>query len=141
MGLYGTQNCLGQSKVKHSSYFSHSNSCSPENGRIRAVRFRLKIWWAIFFSIWANSVHCPAKNLLIWGKFAQIGQILPEIFWGEIQLRGFVHFEQVSPQKKLLCSTNKFKVRFIKKIGVSYSPVLPYILIALRKSFQNVKIG
>jgi hypothetical protein len=55
-----------------------------------------------YLSIWAKFVQCPAKNLLIWGNFAQICNNSPENFWGEILLRGFAHFEQVSPKKKLL---------------------------------------
>jgi hypothetical protein len=42
--------------------------------------------------------------LSIWAKFAQIGRNSPDIFEGEPQLRGFAHFEQVSPKKKLLCT-------------------------------------
>jgi hypothetical protein len=41
-----------------------------------------------------------------WTKFAQIGRNSPEIFEGEPQLRGFAHFEQVSPKKKLLWKRN-----------------------------------
>jgi hypothetical protein len=70
-----------------------------------------------FYSIWANFVQCRAKNLLIWGKLAQIGKLSPKNFWGEIQLRGFAHFEQVSPKKKLLLRSQRSKKEAILKIS------------------------
>jgi hypothetical protein len=48
-----------------------------------------------------NSANSSAEQ---WTKFAQIGRNSPEIFEGAPQLRGFAHFEQVSPKKKLLCT-------------------------------------
>jgi hypothetical protein len=58
------------------------------NGRTRAVKFRPKNF--------PKSANSSAEQ---WTKFAQIGRVSPEIFEGEPQLRGFAHFEQVSPKK------------------------------------------
>jgi hypothetical protein len=54
--------------------------------------------------IWRNFPNLANSSAEQWTKFAQIGRNSPEICEGEPQLRGFAHFEQVSPKKKLLCS-------------------------------------
>jgi hypothetical protein len=69
------------------------------NGRTRAVKFRPKNFGRISFDF-PNSANSSAEQ---WTEFAQIGRNSPEIFEGEPQLRGFAHFEQVSPKKILLC--------------------------------------
>jgi hypothetical protein len=96
------------------------------NGRTRAGKFRPKNFGRIsfdsgvFLSIRANffrfgrnfpnSANSSAEQ---WTKFTQIGRNSPEIFEGEPQLRGFAHFEQVSPKKKLLCILDpKARLRF-----------------------------
>jgi hypothetical protein len=55
----------------------------PKTGESAQLSFAQK-FVGEFSSIWANFVQVPAKYLLIRGKFAQIGQILHEHFWGEI---------------------------------------------------------
>jgi hypothetical protein len=55
----------------------------PKTGESAQLSFSQK-FVGEFFSIWANFVQCPVKNLLIWEKLAQIGKISPENFWGEI---------------------------------------------------------
>jgi hypothetical protein len=44
----------------------------PKTGKSAQLSFASK-FVGEFFSIWANFVQCPAKNLLIWWKFTQIG--------------------------------------------------------------------
>jgi hypothetical protein len=65
------------------------------NGRTHAVKFRPKN----FFRLGRNFPKSANSSAEQWTKFAQIGRNSPEIFEGEPQLRGFAHFEQVSPKK------------------------------------------
>jgi hypothetical protein len=76
-------------KVKGSSFDArinldnHSNSCSPENARIRAVKFRFKICGRIYFDL---GKFRPMSSQ----KFVDLGEIRPirrnfaRYFWGEI---------------------------------------------------------
>jgi hypothetical protein len=56
---------------------------------------------ANFFRFGQNFHNSSKSSAEQWTKFAHIGRNSPEIFEGEPQLRGFAHFEQVSPQKKI----------------------------------------
>jgi hypothetical protein len=64
----------------------------PKTGESAELSFAPK-FVGDYFSIWAD--------LLIWRKFAQIRKISPVNFRSEMYLRGFAHFEQVSPKKLL----------------------------------------
>jgi hypothetical protein len=75
----------------HSNYFS-----------------RPKIFRANFFRFGRNFPKSANSSAEQWTKFAQIGRISPEIFEGETQLRGFAHFEQVSPKKNITVYRNNF---------------------------------
>jgi hypothetical protein len=70
------------------------------NGRTHAVKFRPKNFGRISFDLGEIS---PNQQILRLSNGRQIERNSPEIFEGEPQLRGFAHFEQVSPKKKLLC--------------------------------------
>jgi hypothetical protein len=51
----------------------------PKTGESAQLSFASK-FVGEFLLIRANFVQCPAKNLLIWGNFAQIGKTRPNIF-------------------------------------------------------------
>jgi hypothetical protein len=56
--------------LENSKFSLHSNSCSPENGRIRAVKFRPKICGRILFDL---GEFRPMSSQ----KFADLGEIHP----------------------------------------------------------------
>jgi hypothetical protein len=84
--------------VLHSNYFSRPKWANPRS-KVSPEKFRAN--FLRFGRNFPKSANFSAEQ---WTKLTQIGRISPEFFEGEPQLRGFAHFEQVSPKKKLLCT-------------------------------------
>jgi hypothetical protein len=112
-------------RQEDSSLGVHSNSCSPENGRIRAVKFRPKICGRILFDLGEFRPMSSQKFANLGGNSPKSAKFRPKVFGAKFccadsPIHPFT--QQISPKKKNYCvfSLGVFFARqfFARKISL-----------------------